>query len=139
MDLETLFHRESDAADALREGWYKWHRRDHVPVPVRIWFGPPFDPDTGEELDRSWRWQVLVNGQTLEAYAASRHREPAEQLERIWPRCAGTGGPSAEDRKEYDFLIATIEHARQHDGFSPFASRTGRVDLLSATIPQPGD
>ncbi|MCW2248264.1 hypothetical protein M2352_003898 [Azospirillum fermentarium] len=29
-------------------------------VPARIWNGPPHDPLTGDELDRSWRLQVQV-------------------------------------------------------------------------------
>lgn len=40
--------------------------------PCRIWYGPPLDPETGEELDRSWRWQATLAGEEV-------------ALERIWP------------------------------------------------------
>lgn len=42
---------------------------------IRIWFGAPLDPVTGDELDRGPRWQAERNG------------EPVD-LEHVWPRCA---------------------------------------------------
>lgn len=30
--------------------------------PCRIWFGPPLDPETGEELDRSHQWNCMISG-----------------------------------------------------------------------------
>ena len=42
-------------------GFYRMRLRSGgQPVGVRVWFGPPADPVTGEELDRSWRWQATV-------------------------------------------------------------------------------
>lgn len=59
-----------------------------VAVGVRIHYGPPLDPVTGEELDRSWRWQAEVNG------------EPYGDFDRVWPACAGE--PISEQRyREY--------------------------------------
>lgn len=128
MDFETALTRRSDAADALAEGYYRWERRDRVPVPVRIWFGPPADPVTGETLERSHRWQVTVGGKTL--------GDPGcPELEDFWPRCAG----NRVDQAEHDFLIATAGYAREHDAFSPFADARGRINLLNATIPIPGE
>lgn len=37
-------------------------------LPVVIWYGAPCDPETGELLDRSWRWQCLVSGQYADPY-----------------------------------------------------------------------
>lgn len=37
-------------------------------VPVIIWFGPPIDPLTGEELDRGPRWQCIENGIEADPY-----------------------------------------------------------------------
>lgn len=59
-----------------------------VAVGVRIHYGPPLDPVTGEEIDRSWRWQAEVNG------------EPYGDFDRVWPACAGE--PISEQRyREY--------------------------------------
>lgn len=44
-------------------------------VGIRLWHGPPHDPVTGEELDRSWRWQAHANGELID-------------LDRVWPQCA---------------------------------------------------
>lgn len=43
-------------------------------VPVHIWHGPHKDPATGEECDRSPRWQALVDGKEADPIA-------------IWPSC----------------------------------------------------
>ena len=45
-------------------------------LPCVIWFGPPTDPVTGEELDRSPRYQALVDGREID-------------IEEIWPFVAG--------------------------------------------------
>lgn len=41
--------------------------------PVRIWFGPPFDPETGDELDRSPRWQAIRDGLETDPYRIWTH------------------------------------------------------------------
>lgn len=54
-------------------------------VAVRIWHGPPIDPDTGEEMeDRGERWQCRVNGSRLvpvEDYWPSVGRNPISEAE----------------------------------------------------------
>jgi len=52
--------RERGGADPLIEGYYliRLDRARRVSVPVRVWYGPPNDPETGEPLDRSHRWQI---------------------------------------------------------------------------------
>lgn len=87
---------------------------------VRIWFGPPHDPVTGEELDRSWRWQAHFNG------------EPVD-FDRVWPSC--TGQPIAET--DYNRLCARAEWARQHAPDSAFAERGRRYDPLDSRQPLP--
>lgn len=128
MDPEILFRRHSDAADAFEEGYYRWERRGAVPLPVRVWFGPPICPDTGEELDRSHRWQVTVDGREV-------GQPGAPLLEWFWPKCKAV----PVDKAEHDYLIAMAAHARRHDPYSPFGQVNGKIDLLSATIPTPGD
>jgi len=57
-------------------------------VAVRIWFGPPHDPTTGEVMDRSYRWQAIRSGTFVE-------------LDWVWPHCARH--PISE--AEYDALL----------------------------------
>ncbi len=87
---------------------------------VRIWFGQPLDPVTGEELDRSLRWQALFDG------------EPVD-LDRVWPGCAGD--PITED--EYHRYVARARWARENAPDSAYASPRRKVDLLSAKTPLP--
>ena len=87
---------------------------------VRIWYGPPHDPVTGEVMDRSWRWQAEFDG------------EPVD-LDRVWPECVGR--PITE--AEYQALVARREWAKQHAPRSAYAERTRRHDPLSSETPMP--
>lgn len=89
-----------------------------VAVAVRIWFGPPKDPVTGEELDRSWRWQAEADGHYID-------------FDRVWPVCAG----SPIDEKEYSRLLSQSDWARQHAPRSAVADPLRKVDLLSPDTP----
>lgn len=124
----------SGGADAFEAGFFRWHRRGHVPVPVRAWYGQPRDPVDGTLLDRSWRWQFAFNGVSLEAFADELRIEPDELLGRFWP----VARDDRIDEAEYRYLVDTIRHARAHDPNSPFSAARGKVDLLSATIPTTG-
>jgi len=63
--------------DVPVEGCYRTRFvKDGPPVALRIWFGNPVDPLTGEEMDRSPRWNATVNGlATVDAFD-------------FWPGCA---------------------------------------------------
>ncbi len=87
---------------------------------IRIWFGPPKDPVTGEVMDRSHRWQAEFDGQYIE-------------LDRVWPQCAG----SPIDEQTYRALVARREWARQHAPGSAFANPRKRHDPLSSATPMP--
>lgn len=87
---------------------------------VRLWFGPPNDPITGEELDRSHRWQAQFEGEYVD-------------LDRVWPVCAGDPITEAEYR-EY---CARAAWARENAPKSAFADRRKRHDPLSADTPIP--
>lgn len=87
---------------------------------VRIWFGPPHDPDTGEEMDRSWRWQAHFDGQPVE-------------FDEVWPDC--TGEPITE--AEYQRRVARAAWARQNAPRSAFADPRRRLDPLSSDTPLP--
>lgn len=94
--------------------------RDTVIGGVRLWFGPPHDPVTGEEMDRSWRWQAEFNGEPIE-------------FDRVWPVCAGD--PIIED--DYRRYCARVAWARQHAPDSAYAETGRRIDPLSTSTPLP--
>jgi hypothetical protein len=101
-------------------GLYRMRLRSGaVMVGVRIWHGPPLDPDTGEELDRSHRWQATANGRPID-------------LERVWPKCAA----DPIDQREHDFLTTSQAWGEDNAPESPQANPHKRVDLLTAPIPQ---
>ncbi len=87
---------------------------------VRIWFGPPHDPVTGEELDRSWRWQSEMNGDLVD-------------FDRVWPACARE--PISE--AEYRAYCARTDWARQNAPHSAYADPMKRIDPLSTASPLP--
>lgn len=90
-------------------------RSGSVVCGVRIWFGQPLDPVTGEPLDRSLRWQCDVDG------------EYYDHWDQIWPGC--TGNPISET--EYRALVARREWARKNAPDSAYAHVGRRRDPLS--------
>lgn len=110
------------AVDVTRpaEGYYRFRLRSgSVFGGVRIWYGAPLDPVTGEELDRSWRWQAQFNGELID-------------LDRVWPTCAGD--PITED--EYRTYCARQSWAAQNAPRSAYADPRKRIDPLSISDPQ---
>lgn len=87
---------------------------------VKIWFGAPHDPVTGEEMDRSHRWQALFDDEYVE-------------FDRVWPAC--TGDQITE--QQYRDLVARREWARQHAPDSSYAVIGRRRDPLSRSEPLP--
>lgn len=85
---------------------------------VRIWHGPPHDPVTGEELDRSWRWQATLNGVPC-------------PLDRVWPACVG----EPIDKATHDYLAADRRWAAQHAPHLPEAQPDKPVDWATAPLP----
>lgn len=105
-------------ADEPIEGYYATRLRfGAIRVGVRIFYGPPSDPVTGEELDRSWRWQAHVNGRYVE-------------LDTVWPKCAG----DPIDEAEYRYLCRLQRWGEQHAPDSPQADPTRCVDPLQSPI-----
>lgn len=104
--------------DKPEAGYYRMRLRSGGAfVGVRIWFGAPLDPVTGEEMDRSHRFQALING----TYA---------EMDRVWPRCAGD--PITE--AEYRHLCATQQWAQQHAPDSALAEPTRKFDPLNSPL-----
>lgn len=85
-------------------------------IGIRLWYGPPHDPVTGEELDRSWRFQAQADdGEFLD-------------MERVWPACA-------KDRiSEADFIArqGRTAWAQQAAPESAYADRRHKYDPLRA-------
>jgi hypothetical protein len=99
-------------------GFYRTRLRSGgVYVGVRIWFGAPLDPVTGEELDRGHRWQAHVNG----AY---------HSIEVLWPKCAD--GPC--DEAEYRHLSSLQSWASKHAPDSAIADPTKAIDPLNSPM-----
>ncbi len=100
-------------------GFYRYRLvRGGHPVGVRIFYGAPRDPVTGEEMDRSWRWQATANNAPID-------------LERVWPMC----GREPIDEAEHDYLAARQAWAAQHAPDAPEADPRRPIDLLSCALP----
>ncbi len=85
------------STDEPTAGFYKVRLTRNGPfVPVKIWHGPPLDPVTGEEMDRSWRWQALRNGEEID-------------IDFVWP----WAGRNPISEAEYKRLAATMAWARK--------------------------
>lgn len=105
--------------DTPVEGYYRTRlRMGGIFVGIRIWYGAPLDPETGDELDRSWRWQALANGEPV-------------LLERVWPRCAG----DPIDAAEYQYLASVQTWAKQNAPNSPQANPMRWINPLTAPTP----
>lgn len=101
------------------EGFYLHRRPECVDMPVHCWFGSPLDPHTGEPMDRSPRWQLMLAGEIL------------EEWDRVWPRCLNL----PIDQAEYDYRMARIDWARAAEPDDPFGAVDGRIDLKTAPLP----
>lgn len=127
------FVRERTGADALVEGYYlvTLDRSRRVSIPVRVWFGAPVDADTGEELDRSPRWQIQIGFQLL-------HDEPLRiggiwfrDLVDLWPTCA-------KDRiteVDWRYRLERGEWAAVNDVTDPYSQLGGRIDPMTCALP----
>jgi hypothetical protein len=126
------FLRHQGGADALVEGHYLLQRRRarRVDVPIRIWFGPPHDPVTGEEMDRSHSWHIEIAGSLFD--------EPLtiggitfSSVTDFWPAIAC----EPIDEAEYRFRIERAAWSQQHDPDDALATPGGRINALTATLP----
>lgn len=84
--------------------------------PVKVWYGFPTDPDTGETLDRSPRWHVILNGEFV---------EPTLILMLVGN--VGYVKGKEIDQAEYDYMLRVREWALQND--APEAKPREAIDL----------
>lgn len=104
------------------EGFYKIKLgRGSVTRGVRLIYGPPNDPVTGEVLDRSWRWMAILDDGALAMF------------DDIWPACAA----NAITEADYNRYCQRVEWARRHAPDSAYAGRGRKIDLLSSLNPLP--
>jgi hypothetical protein len=132
--VEDLFDPSPEGADAPRPGLFQLYRRGRPEQPVKIWFGPPLDPLTRQPLERSHRWNMLLNDEPVSADPTFREPEGdpyAPWWGDVWPQCSGS--PIAPGH--YAYLVASIRHARQHDPEHPFARPDRKIDLRTAPLP----
>lgn len=103
-------------------GYYRFRFGLDAPmVGVRIAFAPPLDPVTGEELDRSPRWQAFVNNEYF------------DDFDRVYPACARQ--PITET--DYRRFCSRLQWAREHAPNSAYADHRRKLDPLSADTPLP--
>lgn len=103
--------------DTPVEGFYRMRMRKGAPMSaIRLWYGQPSDPVTGEPLDRSPRWQASINNIECE-------------WEQVWPRCAREPVSQAD----HDRIAAEF---RTMDSDSAFYDPQRPIGLLRATPPQ---
>jgi hypothetical protein len=135
--IVDMFNPAPDGADALEEGCYLFRRgpSGRIDIPLRIWFGPPQNPDAVDAppLDRSPRWQVEINGGLYgdpdQPVFIGNH--PVETLVGIWPNAK----LRPTTREDYDYRVARADHAALYDADDPFAITGGRVDPMTSTLP----
>lgn len=122
-----------EGPDALRPGYFLIQRRrqNRVALPVRIWFGPPVDPDTGEIQDRSWRWQVAIAGQIIDGDSIRVGATEFTALSDFWPGCSDT----EINKSEYDFRLARAAWAGENDPNDPFGDPAMRIDPMTTSLP----
>lgn len=103
-------------------GFYRFRlRSDGVRAAIKVFYGPPNDPVTDEPLDRSPRWQCLVNGEYF------------DDFDRIWPACAR----DPISLEEYNFMLARQDWAKRHAPQSGFADPRKKHDLFDINTPMP--
>lgn len=106
------------SADQPVPGYYRTRLRSGgMFVGVRIWFGPPHDPVTGEEMDRSHRWQAEANGRYID-------------FDRVWPGCAS----SPIDEAEYRHLASLQNWAVEHAPDSAVANPSKALNPLQTPL-----
>lgn len=94
-------------------GFYRMRLIRNGPfVPVRIWYGPSFDPATGDWCDRSPMWRCCIGGKQ-------------ESIWRAWPQCAGR--PISE--VEYRYMRASEDHASKFEPDMPQARPWEPINL----------
>lgn len=131
--IRDRFIREQEGVDALEEGYFLLQRRrsQRVDMPVRIMFDAPVDPDTGEALDRSPRWRVLIGGVEVDEEPFWLGGVQFQTMTDFWPRCK----MEPIDAQEYEYRMQRQAWASDYDPYDPFGTPGGRINPMTATLP----
>lgn len=110
------------SVDKPAAGFYSIRlRSEAVRRGVRLVFGPPTDPITGEEMDRSWRWMAFLDDGSI------------IDFDDAWPKCAGD--PISE--ADFDYYSSRTKWAAENAPQSAYANPKRRYDPLSNQEPLP--
>jgi hypothetical protein len=113
----AAIHAQGFDPDAPIAGYYRMRLRSGgVFVAIRIWFGQPRDPLTGDLMDRSLRWQATANGNPID-------------LDRVWPQCAADPIDEAEARH-----LIKLQRWGQQTGHPALADPTRKLNPLSTPL-----
>jgi hypothetical protein len=105
-------------------GFYRVHYvRGGPAIPAEIRYGPPNDPVTGQPLDRSWVWELFVEGQQLRLDSPDSPGALREAITAV----ATWGGPITKE--EYDFLLQERAWVRRYAAETPEADPRKAADL----------
>lgn len=120
-------------AAPLVEGHYLLNltRAGRVSIPVRIWFGPPLDPETREEMDRAPRWQIQVGFQLLDDEPLDIGGIRISELDDVWPRVAR----NPIDAVDWQYRLERAEWAADNAPADPFSLLGGRIDPMTCELP----
>lgn len=98
-------------------------------IGVKVWRGPPLID--GEEVDRSPRWQVLVDADTTgRAVLMFGDGDIPIEVDGVTLRSI-----EPTDEADYRFLVADSAHAREWRPDHPKASPRQAVDFNRLTLP----
>lgn len=129
-----MIFEKNEGPDAFVAGHYLYRRdmAQMVPIPIRIWYGVPTDPETGEDLDRSPRWQIEIRGKiygSQDPPYLGGYEVDEEKLFRLWPKCMRW--PITAE--EYRFHIDRHRWATENDETDPYGGDI-RIDPLTAPL-----
>jgi hypothetical protein len=106
-------------------------RGQRVDVPVKVWFGQPEDPETGEALDRSARWQIKIGFNVMGEEPMRVGALTFNDITDVWPTCMRW--PITEE--EYRYRLERAAWASSYDEDDPHAVIGGRIDPMTCRLP----
>ena len=107
-----------EGADTPVAGFYRGKLRSKGALcGIKIWFGQPLDPITGEAMDRSLRWQAQCNGEYVE-------------VEDVWPY----GVQMTITERQYEKLCQQQAWAREHAPNSALADPKRKSNPINSPL-----
>lgn len=111
----------------LKPGYYKTRLVKGGPyVAAQLCYGPPLDPETGDPLDRSWRYTVRLNGELQPGCIFSTEQPFASKDDLLIFRIALS---EPIGRHEHDYIVKVAQWCRDNAPGLPEANPFRPVDL----------